>query len=440
VSRIPGSIELWWVGALGSIEGAFWYQGSTWQRYQIAPVGSATAAGGMAAVSRVPTSMELWWVGALGSIEGAFWYEGSTWQRYQIAPAGSATLTGGIAAVSRIPTSMELWWVGALGSIEGAYWYDESPWQRYQLAPAGSATATSAIAAVSRVPTSMELWWVGADGSVQDGFWYDGGTWQQFTLAPAGSASLTGGIAGVSRIPSSMEVWWIGADESVQDANWYEHVLTLDGIEVTQSIQDLANAVPLVSGKPTVVRVYTSHAISPGVRVWGTLEAQRPGGKPIKLRSRAAVTLDPSRAGHTATLRKDAALSLNFVVPGFLTTPGTLTLALSKLVNEATGCGSGWAVHNPVDGQHRRRSSLTRPCRVGALFATGEPAAGATDHLRAEPERPRSSAVLASPRLPCVGGHLVDRCRRLQHGTAVHQQQHQCPVGDPARPRYGRWR
>jgi hypothetical protein len=57
--------------------------------------------------------MEVWWVGANGSVQAAFWYEGGQWQRYELAAADSASPNGGIAAVSREPISMEVWWVGA---------------------------------------------------------------------------------------------------------------------------------------------------------------------------------------------------------------------------------------------------------------------------------------------------------------------------------------
>jgi hypothetical protein len=228
VSRIPNSMELWWVGSDGSTQGAYWYQGGDWQRYPLAPAGSASLTGGIAVVSRVPNSMELWFVGADGSIQDHYWYEGSSWQNFTLAPRGSASLTGGIAAVSRVPNSMELWFVGADGSIQGAYWYQGGSWQRYPLAPAGSASLTSSIAAVSRIPNSMELWWVGPDGSIQGAYWYQGGDWQRYPLAPAGSvapagsASLTSGIAVVSRVPNSMELWFVGADASIQDYYWYE--------------------------------------------------------------------------------------------------------------------------------------------------------------------------------------------------------------------------
>jgi hypothetical protein len=222
VSRIPGSMEVWWIGANGSVQGAYWYDGGAWARYELAPAGSASVTGGIAAVSRVPGSMEVWWVGPNGSVQDAYWYEGGSWQRFQLAGAGSASPTGGITAVSRVPGSLEVWWVGANGSVQDAYWYEGGQWQRFELAPAHSASLNGRIISVSRIPGSMEVWWVGANGSMQDAYWYDGGQWQRFELAPAGSASLNGGVSAVSRIPASMEVWWIGANGSVQDAYWYE--------------------------------------------------------------------------------------------------------------------------------------------------------------------------------------------------------------------------
>ena len=222
VSRIPNSMEVWWIGANGSIQDAYWYEGSQWQRFELAPAGSASASGGITAVSRIPNSMEVWWIGADGSVQDAYWYEGGQWQRYELAPAGSASASGGITAVSRIPNSMEVWWIGADGSVQAAYWYEGGQWQRYELAPAGSASTNGGITAVSRIPNSMEVWWIGANGSIQDAYWYEGSQWQRFELASAGSASTSGGITAVSRIPNSMEVWWIGANGSIQDAYWYE--------------------------------------------------------------------------------------------------------------------------------------------------------------------------------------------------------------------------
>ncbi|HEY7572410.1 MAG TPA: hypothetical protein VH796_13670, partial [Nitrososphaeraceae archaeon] len=60
---------------------------------------------GGSAVSRIPNSMEIWWIGANGSVNDNYWYYGGTWNGFQIAPPGSASTSGGITAVSRIPNS-----------------------------------------------------------------------------------------------------------------------------------------------------------------------------------------------------------------------------------------------------------------------------------------------------------------------------------------------
>ncbi|MDT0495717.1 hypothetical protein RM717_35115, partial [Streptomyces griseus] len=138
-SRINTSMEAWWIGAETSVRGAFWYDDSKGWRAYHDPVALPTAAAptsGMASLSRIDTSMEIWWVGLNGSVQGAFWYKGQhhdAWQRYELAPLGQASPTSGIAAVSRIDTAMEIWWVGPQGSVEGGYYYatDTKPWQTY---------------------------------------------------------------------------------------------------------------------------------------------------------------------------------------------------------------------------------------------------------------------------------------------------------------------
>jgi hypothetical protein len=131
-----------------------------WNHFQLAPPGSSAFLGKIAAVSRIPGSMEVWWIAQDGSVQDANWYEGRQWNQFTLAPPGSADTTSRIAAVSRIPNSMEIWWIGPYGSVEGAYWYEGGPWNRYQLAPPGSADWGAGITAVSRIPNSMEEWWV----------------------------------------------------------------------------------------------------------------------------------------------------------------------------------------------------------------------------------------------------------------------------------------
>ena len=125
------------------MQDAFWYEGmDRWRGFEIAPPGSAPLNGGITAVSRVPISMEIWWVGANGSVRDAFWYEGmDRWGGFELAPQGSAAMPGGITAVSRVPNSMEIWWVGANGSVQDAFWYEGMDrWVGFEIAPQGSAS------------------------------------------------------------------------------------------------------------------------------------------------------------------------------------------------------------------------------------------------------------------------------------------------------------
>ena len=67
--------------------------------------------------------MELWWIGATGSIEDAYWYAGGDWTRFQLSPERSTSTTGSITSASRIPESMEVWSIGENGSVRDNYWY-----------------------------------------------------------------------------------------------------------------------------------------------------------------------------------------------------------------------------------------------------------------------------------------------------------------------------
>jgi len=114
------------------------------------------------------------------------------------------------------------------------------------------------------------------------------------------------------------------------------YILQLDGIEVTQAVQDPGNSVPLVAGKATVVRVYLSYYTTPGVTVRGTLRAQLAGASPVVVPSIADVFLDPAQAGDTASKRKDVALSLNFLLPAAVVAEGVLTVSLDSVTDAAT--------------------------------------------------------------------------------------------------------
>src|SRR5215831_8989271 len=158
-------MELWWIGPDGAVHDANWYDTSGWHTFTLpgAGPGSASPSSGIAAVSRIPNSMELWWI-ELGAVHDAYWYDPpQQWTTYTLPGTGTASPSSGIAAVSRIPNSMELWWIGPDGAVHDAYWYDGmTQFDTYTLPGAGpgSASPSSGIAAVSRIPNSMELWWI----------------------------------------------------------------------------------------------------------------------------------------------------------------------------------------------------------------------------------------------------------------------------------------
>jgi hypothetical protein len=219
----------------GSVQERYFSELNGWNSLQVAPPGSAVPFADIAAVARdrntIVDKIDLFWVGPNGTVEHSYFQDGLPWLRYpSVAPAGSASTTGSLAAVSRNDTAWEIFWVSPSGDVDDAYHYDGGPSGQFVLAPHSASTPGVSfprhISVVSRASNTMEVFWIGADGSIQDRFYYDGSGWNGFTLYPAGSAlglgSPAGGITVVSRAWNTMEVWWIGQDYSVQDAYWYQ--------------------------------------------------------------------------------------------------------------------------------------------------------------------------------------------------------------------------
>ena len=98
--------------------------GERWDRFQLATQSAASQHSGVAALSLSSTHMEVWWVGADGSVQGAWWTAGAPWQRYPVVAVPlSASPSSGIAALSRSSTHMEVWWgrggwLGAGGLVD----------------------------------------------------------------------------------------------------------------------------------------------------------------------------------------------------------------------------------------------------------------------------------------------------------------------------------
>ncbi|MFO0941759.1 MAG: hypothetical protein U0930_13465 [Pirellulales bacterium] len=146
----------------------------------------------------------------------------------------------------------------------------------------------------------------------------------------------------------------------------------MDGIEITQSIQNMAHEVPLIAGKRTVVRVYLSNYNSASTQVRGELVAQQGSGPFVFVNSSNTVVLDPANVGNLAGMRRDAALSLNFELPSELTSAGEWTFSLRKLTDATTGNDLSLATSMAVT----QRFSNAPPLRVrviGIRYAMGTP-------------------------------------------------------------------
>jgi hypothetical protein len=104
------------------------------------------------------------------------------------------------------------------------------------------------------------------------------------------------------------------------------------GMEVTQATQTLFNNIPMVAGKPTILRLYMSveGPTTTITGVSGELSASRPGGAVLpNIASANQITIDSSQ--DITSKRLDITKSLNFVLPPDWYSQGTLQFVVSSL-------------------------------------------------------------------------------------------------------------
>lgn len=221
VSRASNTWELWWVEPNGGVEDAYQYDGGPSGRFQLAAPSGSTPLfepRQITVVSRAPNTMELWWVGADGSVQDRYYYDGSGWNGFTLAPSGSADAQLGsgpaITAVSRASNTMEVWFVGHDNSVQDRYYYDGYGWNGFTLSPANS--AYNAMASVAPSASAMNVTWTGSgSNSVQDASFPP---WSQIQLAPGGPFN-DGGIAAVTRSPGTADVFWVTYNGAIEHAS-----------------------------------------------------------------------------------------------------------------------------------------------------------------------------------------------------------------------------
>ena len=140
-------------------------------------------------------------------------------------------------------------------------------------------------------------------------------------------------------------------------------LLSVDGIEVTQVVQDMSLSVPLIAGKATVVRLYLSRPEGDAVTVRGEISVRRtPAGTPQLVPSLDTARVSPTQNGRLRTKRHDLRLSLNFRLPASLTTAGRVFVGVSSLADAATG--EGLACSDCAEKQVEVRFVEAAPLRV----------------------------------------------------------------------------
>jgi hypothetical protein len=115
----------------------------------------------------------------------------------------------------------------------------------------------------------------------------------------------------------------------------------LDGVEVTQAVQDIGGSIPLVARKKTFVRAYLGSPSTP-MSVRGELRvARRANGPWTTVSSFGTAALDPARSGASPAQlrgrREDLAFSLDFRLPQRFTRRGTLWFKLGAVREASTG-------------------------------------------------------------------------------------------------------
>jgi hypothetical protein len=112
----------------------------------------------------------------------------------------------------------------------------------------------------------------------------------------------------------------------------------LIGMEVVQATQDLQNTVPLVAGKPSMVRLYlaVTGPTTSIASVSAAITATHPGGGSSlpNLRSVNSVTVTSSLDPYTS--RKDLTSTLNFMLPSTWIGEGTLHIQVSEIDVQGT--------------------------------------------------------------------------------------------------------
>jgi hypothetical protein len=129
------------------------------------------------------------------------------------------------------------------------------------------------------------------------------------------------------------------------------------GFEATQAIQNMMHEVRLISGKPAVIRVYLEpHGLLKSMHVRGELVVSpRPGAPGTYIASSNVVIMEPDEHPTLGAQRRDASLSLNFLLDS--PPPGPMVVKLKRL----SGVSGGGDVPVSEEGNELNVTFSTAP-------------------------------------------------------------------------------
>jgi hypothetical protein len=106
-------------------------------------------------------------------------------------------------------------------------------------------------------------------------------------------------------------------------------------IGVVQSVQSLDGDVPLIAGKPTMVRIYLDNKEYQGLKFTGQLEVKRvKTGEALTTESVNSIEILSGQDNTLMQEHDDLTKSLNFVLPVEWTASGEITLRLANVLRD----------------------------------------------------------------------------------------------------------
>jgi hypothetical protein len=240
VARTLSHLDVFWVAGDGSVATNWWdanANGGRWNNpYTIAPPNAARINSPVTAIARTPGHLDVFWIDNASGISTNWWdanFNNGRWNSpFLIAPVGSASAASGLAALARFRDHIDVFWVGGDGSVGSTWWdagFNSGRWNTpFSLAPPGSATVTSPVSAVARTPDHIDVFWLGRDGSVNSNWWdvfANNARWNSyFSVSAAGAAAMarleSSNDYAAARTPDHLDVFWTVSDGEVFSKWW----------------------------------------------------------------------------------------------------------------------------------------------------------------------------------------------------------------------------